>query len=57
MAKQDSNRTPQQGDAADDELIRGVEETDDLVEDEDDDFDEDDDLEDVDDDEEEEGGI
>ena len=56
MAKQDRNRTPQQGDATDDELIRGGEETDDLAEDEDDEFDEDDDLEDVDEDE-EEGGI
>ena len=57
MAKQDRNRTPQQGDVTDDELIRGGEETEDFAEDEDDDFDEDDDLEDVDDDEEEEGGI
>jgi hypothetical protein len=53
MAKKDSNTTPEQGDAVDDELIRGVEDTDDLAEDEDDEFD--DDLED--DEEEEEGGI
>jgi hypothetical protein len=53
MAKKDTNSTTEQGDAPDDELIRGVEETDDLTEEDDDDFD--DDLED--DEEEEEGGI
>ena len=54
MATQDEHPTPQQSNPIDDELIRGVEDNDDLSEGTDDEFDEDE-LEDEDD--EEEGAL